>query len=74
MKTEWKPENPYSTRMPNERRVWQEGGEAYTNAMFKELFDICPHSWGDFRDNNEPVTQYFRHACSQCMEELRLSL
>ena len=44
------------------------------NAVVKWLFGTCPHNRGDFRDADDPVTQCYRHACGECMEELRLSL
>ena len=38
--------------------------------LYRYLMETCPHALGDFRDSDRACTQYARHACGQCMEEI----
>ena len=38
--------------------------------LYRYLMETCPHALGDFRDSDRACTQYARHACGLCMEEI----
>lgn len=57
-----KPENPWSTRMPNERRCWQEGFDA----AIDWLFEPCREHY------SRKVKVILKHKdCPRCMQELK---
>ncbi len=76
-KPEWMPKCPIGNFYPlrdvgnGQRWAWEEGGKAHTKALIEWLFGTCPHGIGDFRDDDESTTQCFRHACGQCMQQLK---
>jgi len=76
-KSEWISENPYK---PEINKVWanqlsflafKEGGEAYTKTLIEWLEGNCPHYIKKYDGEPESMP---RRMCSECMQELRLSL
>jgi len=43
---------------------------AQAEKMIDWLYETCPHGIGDFRDDDEVVTQCHRIDCSLCRREL----